>query len=196
MKKIIAVLCLMIFLGTAAYAQTAIAGMTYQVSVPMDNTKDFIDKASFVGFGVEGRRFIGDNFSLGLSFQWNTFREEVRDEGLPSTPEVNLNHNRDMSAYPLLLTTHAYLRPSEKFFPYVGIGVGTFRIHQRADATTQVWKRDSWHWGVAPEVGFIAKIGFDVGLTASLKYNYALKTSEAPAQSYVTVVVGFLWVHH
>ena len=196
MKKIATVLVLMIFLGSAAYAQTAIAGMTYQISVPTGNTKDFMDNISFVGFGVEGRRFFGENFSVGLSFQWNTFRKEVRDEGLPSRPEVSIDHNRDMASYPLLLTTHAYLRKSEKFIPYAGIGIGTFRIHQRADATTQVWKRDSWHWGVSPEVGFIAKLGFDIGLTASLKYNYAFKTSEAPAQTYVTIVAGFLWMHH
>ena len=83
MKKLTAVLVLMLLLGSAAYAQTALAGMSYQISVPMQNTKDFMEKASFVGFGVEGRRFFGDNFSLGLSFQWNTFRHEVRDKALP-----------------------------------------------------------------------------------------------------------------
>ena len=194
----------MLLLGSAAYAQTALAGMSYQISVPMQNTKDFMEKASFVGFGVEGRRFFGDNFSLGLSFQWNTFRHEVRDKALPrgngdtrsSDSEVIIDHNRDFSAYPFLLTAHGYLSKDAKFNPYLGVGVGTIRIHQRADATTQVWKQDSWHWGFAPEIGFIAQIGFDVALMANLKYVYALKTSEVDAQSYVSLVVGFLWVHH
>jgi opacity protein-like surface antigen len=206
MKRLTAVLILMIFLGSAAYAQTAFAGMTYQISVPTANTKDFMEKVSLVGFGVEGRRFFGDHFSLGLAFQWNTFRHEVRDKSLPVDPDARsggssvsgqvIEHNRDLSAYPFMLTAHGYLSKNEKFSPYVGLGVGTIRVHQRADATTQVWKRDSWHWGVAPEIGVIAKIGFDIALVANLKYNYALKTSNVEAQSYATFSVGFLWLHH
>lgn len=196
MKKLMAVLVLTLFLGTAANAQTALAGMSYQIAVPLQNTRDFMEKTSIVGFGVEGRRFFGDHFSLGLSFQWNTFRHEVRDKGLPSSSGEVINHNRDFSAYPLLLTAHGYLGKSEKFSPYFGIGLGTVRIHQRADATTQVWKQDSWHWGVVPEIGFLAKIGFDVGLMANLRYVYAMKSNKVDAQSYLSVVVGFLWVHN
>jgi len=196
MKKFSVVLALMLFLGSAAHAQIAIAGMTYQVSIPTGDTKDFMDKASFVGFGVDARRFFSRRFSLGISFQWNTFRNEIRDEGLPSRPEQTIEHNRDLSAYPLLLTAHGYLGKSEKFFPYLGVGIGTIRLHMRADATTQVWKQDSWHWGITPEVGFLYKIGFDIGLLASLKYNVALKTSKVDAQSFATISVGFLWVHN
>jgi len=183
MKKVLVVLALLMFVGSVAYAQTAIAGMTYQISIPTGNTKDFMEKASFVGFGVEGRRFFGEHFSLGVSFQWNTFRDEIRDEGLPSRPEQTINHNRDFSAYPFFLTAHGYLGNSEKFFPYLGLGFGTIRIHQRADATTQIWKQDSWHWGVAPEVGFIYKIGFDVGLMASLLSNLSLPPCVTQATS-------------
>ncbi len=201
MKKIAGILITLFVISGVSFGQAYIAGMNYQMSVPLGDAKDFVGKTSFVGFGFEGRKFLKPNFSLGFSLQWNSFREEVRGKGFPAVPEpygeagIAVDHNREIKAYPILVTAHYYPGKSETFLPYVGVGLGTMRAHWSAETPLDTFTLDEWLLGLVPEIGFIAKVGEDIGFMANLKYNYGFKSGDMPAQSYMTLSVGFLWLH-
>jgi opacity protein-like surface antigen len=202
MKKTLTVVALLLLAASLGFGQGYVGGFNYQVSFPLSNMKDFIGKTSWVGFGIEGRKFVKPSLSLGVSFQWNAFREEVRNKAFPGIPTpydeggVVIDHNRDTKAYPLLATAHFYLRNNDRYIPYAGVGIGAIRVHQSAETSLDTFSRDEWLLGLAPEIGFIARLGEDFGLLASIKYYHGFKSGEMPSQSFFTVGIGFLWVHY
>lgn len=189
MRKIAAVTVLLVVLGSFGFGQNYLGFFNYQSSFPQENTKDLIDKTSWLGFGVDARKFLTPSFSLGVSLQRNIFREEHQNESA-------IAYNKELNAYPLLLTAHIYLRKNETLIPYLGIGAGAYRIHFRRDTSLNVIKDGNWHFGYAPELGVVAKLSNYLGILFSVKYNYAYKSREADARSYWTFVFGFGWVQN
>ena len=49
----------------------------YMISIPLGDAKDFIEDASFRGFGFETGKFVNDNISIGFGISWNVFNENV-----------------------------------------------------------------------------------------------------------------------
>ncbi len=187
MKKLTGIMILLLLVTGLSYGQRAyIAGMSYMISSPTENTKEFIDKTSYLGFSLEGRKFLSDFFTLGVSFQWNSFFQDVTDP-IPATNTMN--------AYPLMATLHFYPTKDNKFIPYAGVGVGAVRVYQREERVLSITERDSWHFGLVPELGAIVRLGTDVGMMFNIKYLYAFESGEMPTQSFFSVSLGFLWLH-
>jgi opacity protein-like surface antigen len=189
MKKQAAIMIFLLLVTGLSYGQRAyVAGMSYLISSPTGNTKDFIDKTSYLGFCLEGRKFISDHFSLGASLQWNAFQEEEAGPALAK---------HTMNAYPLMAILHVYPVTNEKFIPYAGIGIGAVRIYQRVEKIMSIDEDDAWHFGLAPELGAIVRLGPDVGMLFNLKYIQAFESGEkVPTQSFFSVSLGFLWLHN
>jgi opacity protein-like surface antigen len=161
--------------------------MSYMISSPTGSTKDFIDKTSYVGFALEGRKFISDFFSLGASLQWNTFQEEEAGPALAK---------HSMNAYPLMVNLHLYPTSNNKFIPYAGIGLGALRVYQRVERVFDITEDYAWVFGVVPELGAIVRLGTDVGMLFNIKYVQSFETDKLSKQSYFSVGIGFLWLHN
>ena len=188
MKKLAGILIILLVLSGLSYGQRAyIAGMSYMISSPTDETKDFIDSTGYLGFALEGRKFITDFFSLGASLQWNTFQKEEAGPALAK---------HSMNAYPLMVNLHFYPTNNNKFIPYAGVGLGALRVYQRVERVFDITEEDAWLFGVVPELGAIVKVGPDVGLLFNIKYVQGFKSDKMPKQSYFSVGIGFLWLHN
>jgi len=188
MKKVAGLMLVMLLLTGLSYGQRAyIAGMSYMISSPTGNSKDFVDKTSYVGFSLEGRKFVSDHFSLGASLQWNAFEQEEAGPGLAK---------HTMNAYPLMATVHAYPTNNDKFIPYAGLGIGAVRVYQRKERVMSLDEQDAWLFGLAPELGAVVRLGTDVGMMFNIKYIQAFESKDKmPAQTYFSVSIGFLWLH-
>lgn len=188
MKKLAGLMILLLLLTGLSYGQRAyLAGMSYLISSPTGNTKDFIDKTSYLGFSLEGRKFLSNYVSLGAFLQWNAWEQEEAGPALAK---------HSMNAYPLMATVHAYPLNNDKFIPYAGIGVGGVRIYQRVERIFNLDENSAWHFGLAPELGAIVRLGSDVGMLLNIKYIQAFESGEKlPAQSFFSVSIGFLWLH-
>ena len=188
MKKVAGLMILMLLLTGLSYGQRAyVVGMSYMISSPTGNTKDFIDKTSYVGFSLEGRKFVSDHFSLGASLQWNAFEQEEAGPALAK---------HTMNAYPLMATVHLYPTKNDKFIPYAGLGIGAVRVYQRVERVMSLDEKDAWHFGLAPELGAVVRLGTDVGMLFNVKYIQAFESGDKlPAQSFFSVSIGFLWLH-
>ena len=72
----------LVLLGLASAGQAQFMGdsygaITYNMGLPMSDTKDFTDAYSWRGMGLEFRKFVKNTTSVGLSLGWNVFHDEV-----------------------------------------------------------------------------------------------------------------------
>ena len=188
-------LVILIFLLVLPLKAQQIFGLTYDISIPTNDTKEHVSNISLVGFGLDARQMTNEKVSFGVTFHWNSFKDdrlETVDTGEGSFIAID---DRSLESYPILLSSHFYFfGENDNFRPYIGTNVGTYFIIQRSnvDGIRRVYK--NWHLGLAPDIGFMIKFMQDVHLMLTLRYNYAAKTSSSPAQTYWSVVFGFVSV--
>ncbi len=87
---------------------------------------------------------------------------------------------RYINSIPLMLNAHYYIGGKrDQLRPYLGVNVGTYYITQRLDMGVYTLQNDNWHFGIAPEFGFLAEVSRGTYLTASGRYNYAFDSGDS-----------------
>jgi hypothetical protein len=181
-----------------AFAQDGYGGISWNIAVPTEDLKDFIDETSFRGFGIEFRSFVTKHISIGGVTGWN-----IMDQRLDGTFEIQNGaisgtQIRYLNSFPIMLTSHLHLgSPRSAIRPFVGIGVGTYYIVQRLEIGINMLEENNWHFGIAPEVGFLFPTDY-VSIMTSLKYNAAFTSGESiskesVAHSYWGINIGILF---
>jgi len=199
-----AVVFLLTILPLQGYSQDIITDVTYEMSFPASNLKDYTDNTSYRGIGIGVRRFVAPKISVGGFFGWNIFNEDTnklisldREE---FSADVSGRQFRYINAVPIFFSTHYYLGKSEKVMPFVGANVGTYYIRQRLELGVYSINEDNWHFGIAPEAGIIIPLGYDNGVIANFRYNYAFESGESisgESNSYTfwSLNVGVAYMH-
>lgn len=72
--------------------------------------------------------------------------------------------------------------------------MGTYYIERRLDIGLFSISRDSWHFGLAPELGASLPIGRKTHAFFSTAWNFAFESGSISTQSYVNFNVGFLFL--
>ncbi len=198
MRTILAVFLLLALCAGAVNADDAIGVVTYDVSVPLADMKDFIDKTSWRGFGLEGRWLVKPNITLGLMWHWNTFNQTT-DELLDiENGNVSGNQFRVLYGSPLMATAFWYPKSpldNPSFMPYLGLGVGAIWMKERLEIGIVALEESSWHFGVTPEVGVMVPVGYYTNFIAGARYNYAFESGDSPEYQWFTLSVGFAWTN-
>ena len=195
MKKIF-VIAAIILLPYLSNAQLSMFNINYSMSVPMGDSKEFIESTSFRGASFEGRAFIVDNFSVGGYIGWNVFDEVIRDaiydgNGL----DLHGTQFRFLNVIPMQVISHFYFGNFEGVTPYAGVGVGTTRSLQRSEIGLVAFSNNNWHLSFAPEVGVYIPVNYNVGLNVSARYDYAVKSNDS-TYSNLTFNVGFTFLDY
>ena len=184
MKKIyLSIIITLIF--SSSYAQLGnllsfnsggLISVQWDVSQPIGATKDFVGNTSLSGISIDYRHCYQNNFIIGGRTGWNGFYENRGltdvESGVTST-YTRLEHK--INAAPILFVVD-YMVPSNKFIPYVGIGIGGYFINSSiSSATMGTQNTNSFHFGVSPEVGItIPFIISNFGLNISSRYNFCI----------------------
>ncbi len=201
MKKSIIAIAMLVLIGSwsSASAQDNITMITYQPSVAVGDLEDFIGETSWIGWGLEGRRFRDptSKLTMGFSFAWHVFDERFTGTTDFDQGAVTGTQRRWVNSLPFLITGDYYLNRKSGFKPYVGVGAGAYYIVQRIDIG--VFKREvtNWHFGVEGEAGFQFPLGDIEGVVAA-RYNYAFAAGDAlygdPVDiTYVSAIVGLAY---
>ena len=169
--------------------------ITYNVTVPFANTRDFINKTSFRGGTFELREMMGDNsFSLGAAAGWHVFNEVEYSTFNEGNISITGKQYRTINSFPLLLTYHKYNgEDEEKLRTYYGGGLGMQRILTSLELGPFSSLNKQWHFALAPEAGLIYPISYRYSLLGSLKFNYAFKKSANPNTAYLSINAGILF---
>ncbi len=173
-------------------------GLSYSPALPGGGLSDFTDDFSFRGLNVSGLYLLNPNFSLGFSSGWNVFREA--SDGIVSEvikgPERNITLSakqfRFVNSLPILATANYHFQ-SEKFHPYLGLGVGTYYIERRLEMGLYAFREDNWHAGLAPMAGVAFPLGYGAFLHLGVQYNQAFAAQSTSAMSYTSFKIGFWW---
>ena len=185
MKKLTLVLVLILVLSGMSFGQKWLAGAYYKVSFPGGNTKSFIDKTSFMGGGVEVRRFMGEIWSLGVSVDYSYFKRDNAGEDGRET--------RTLKSLPVMATIHLYVQNNAAYMPFAGVRLGGFRISRTSESPAGTVSNDKWYLGFIPEVGAIFPLGNSVNLIGSFQFNYAAAEGINRDQAYYALTLGLSW---
>lgn len=188
MKKNILIIALTVATIVGANAQGGFWNFSYPMSVAIGETGEFVGKASFRGFGIDGRSFIRDNVSIGGFASWEVFDEIKRGE--PAQPILDDNGQTAgyrtgtpytyLNTIPLMVNSHYYLGNYGSVQAFFGVGVGTIYVDEREDIGLFTTQTKKWRFGVQPEVGVYIPFGLsNSGATVSLRYRYGTKAGDS-----------------
>ena len=178
-------------------AQGGLFSMTYDLSFPMGETRDIVSKTSWRGGTlVDGRAFLSDQISLGGSFGWHVFtsKEEGTFEAGNTTASGTLV--RTINAFPLMATGHYYFGSDIEPNPYIGLGIGTTSVTTQTDFGLFTDKTNAWEFAIAPQVGVLVPINYNVHGHVKLTYHHAFQAGDARfSTSYLSLGIGLAWYH-
>lgn len=196
-NRIFLTFALIISLSLSSFSQGGgIWNFTWDIGFPMGATSDFISKPSMRGFAIEGRGYVTNSILIGGRIAWNTYYENNGwvTENISETSVIYGYERRYLNILPLMLTGH-YEFGYGAVLPYVGFGVGTYYIESRDYMGVYYAQDKTWHFGVYPEVGIVIPFGSgNTGVNINAKYNYAAKTKDVDAQSWISLGVGFSYI--
>lgn len=183
MKKLfIIAICLF---GLSPFLKAQILNLNYQISLPMNQVKDFTDKTSFRGFDIEYHHFLGEHFSIGAAIGWNVYYQNKDNtsgnfmfKGNDNVYTITGNQYRYINTVPMLAIGRYYFTDNTTVVrPYVGLGIGTSWTEKRLEVGQFSSTISRWQFAMAPEVGMYIPVTDQVAFNVGARYNYATKAA-------------------
>ena len=146
--KVQVIFLLLIFVVSSSPAQQ-IFGLTYDISFPTRDTRQHVKEISIVGFGLDARQMMNEQTSFGVTFHWNSFKDNRLEQVSKNDGSFISIDDRSLESFPILLSTHFYFfGEADMIRPYLGTNVGTYFIIKRhsIDGMRRVDK--NWHLGI------------------------------------------------
>jgi hypothetical protein len=147
----------------------------WEIAGPIGDFGKYISDTSLRGFSFEGRSFIRDNISFGLSFSWNRFYQTYDLITMPITSGAASGPvYRYADMFGIRAIGHYYFMHGP-LQPYLGVGLGgvwDYAYQQVADLTAS---QSHFDFIGSPEVGLLYKAasgGTSVGLNVALRYTF------------------------
>jgi len=178
----------------ATHAQVGLGSVTWQVSGGLGDTGDFIDEISFIGFGLEGRSYVGKNWSVGVEFDWQVWDQQTDEPIEIEGGTLSGMQFRYINAFPMLATLHLYAGDIHDFRMYLGVGVGAYYIMKRLQIGLANLEDKDWFFGGGPEFGFLIPMD-EVHFLASARINYAVRnfSDTEDAEMWWTAKIGIAY---
>lgn len=178
----------------SAEAQTWWA-LTYQPAVPLSNTKDFTDNVAWRGIGVDFKRQVKPNLTVGLSAGWQVFDQQTDEVVSAFGVDLSGDQFRYVNSWPILANASYFFGTEGHARPYLAANVGTYIMEHRLEVGLYAIEETNWHFGFAPEAGIAIPVRPNVAAVLNSRYNYALAAGSVDDQSYVTFSLGLAWSH-
>lgn len=183
MKKILIIaICL---LGLSPFIKAQMLNLNYQIGLPLGDTKDYINKASFRGFDLEYHQFLGEKFSIGGALGWNVYYKEkdnatgdFKFSGNDAVYTMTGNQYRYINTVPMLAIGRYYFTDESSMIrPFVGLGVGTSWTEKRLELGQYSSTISRWQFSLAPEAGMYVPINDQFAFNFGVRYMYGTKAS-------------------
>ena len=190
-KLLIAISALLI--STSSFGQFFYSSLSYNISVPVGSTSDFISKVSFRGLSLVVGRYITDNLAGEVRYSWSTFYEAKDYATYPTddgSGDISGKQFRYINAFPLTGGLRYVWNPSSNFSPYIAGGLGGYKINERTDMGIYYSEDRLWRFGFYPEVGFDYDFSHNFGIVVYARYDYALKAKNSDPFSAIAFGIG------
>lgn len=183
MKKLLIIaVCLF---GLSPFLKAQMLNLNYQISVPMNQVKDFTDKASFRGFDIEYHQFMGERFSVGAAIGWNVYYKNKDNatgnfmfQGNDNVYTITGNQYRYINTVPMLAIGRYYFTDANSMIrPYAGLGIGTSWTEKRLEVGQFASTVSRWQFAMAPEVGMYIPVTDQLAFNVGARYTYGTKAA-------------------
>ena len=123
-----------LFISAQIFAQDDHFGMSWDVTVPLGETSDYVGETSWLGFTMQWRKFMTDNVSVGISFGWSVLdQRSFETQSFKFTPDggrVDVSINVKQIPTPGLSPASRRVRPSQEgevisLSPYKGRSISS-----------------------------------------------------------------------
>jgi hypothetical protein len=172
--------------------------LTYDISIPVGDTADFISEIGWRGIGIEGRWFVTDNFNPGFVLGWQNMYEKFTDATTQvDNATISGTQVRYLDFIPILVgANYHFFDRSYRIRPYVGVKGGVYWVKQRVEiGFVDVIINKNWHLGAAPEAGFTFLTGStDIYGFVSGDFTYVLGREDSIDYTYWGVSLGLVYV--
>lgn len=199
-NQILLVFAIVTLMFTTGYSQgQQFSSLTYSVSIPTGDTKEFIDEVSWRGLGFDYRYMFKRNLSVGFSTGWNLLYQDNRELTQLTDPPgaIYSKQYKLISSIPVMASIHYYFGKRRSIRPYVGVSAGGFIMRQYLEISLFLWENNEWQWGMAPEAGVLIPVDRDMSIIVNGKYNYAFTGESVMGTSinnaYWGINVGVAW---
>jgi hypothetical protein len=178
MRKILLVLIFLVVSMPAVFARDYTTTITYNMGIPTMETANFVSEFSWLGFGIEGRRFVEENISVGFAFHWNVFSE--RKSGTKTFPQGAFTGTSIgyINAFPMMLSIDYYTGNDREARAFFGLQAGTQYIDQRLEVGVLAFNTYNWHLALTPEFGFMFPVDRNTNFFTSIRYNYCFDSGD------------------
>ncbi len=183
MKKLfIIAICLF---GLSPFLKAQMLNLNYQISLPMNQVKDFTDNASFRGFDLEYHHFLREHFSVGAVIGWNVYYQDKKHtsgnftfSGNDNIYTITGNQYRYINTVPMLAVGRYYFTDNTTAVrPFFGVGIGSSWTEKHLEVGQFSSTISRWQFAVAPELGMYIPVNDQFGFNAGVRYNYATKAA-------------------
>ncbi len=194
-KYILAGLLMMLALDANSQMVDYYSSVNYSMGIPLGSTADYISNPSFRGFSFEFGRFLSDDLSIGFMVAWNVFNESF-DTDTYELENIRLTGKRYnyINAFPIMASGRYHLRPGAALRPYVGAGMGAYIINKKTDFGLYSEENKNWHFGLYPELGFIAQMSNELFFNIGAKLNQAFK-SGGDSHTWISIQAGVSFIY-
>jgi len=177
--KFLKLTILTLALGATALSQDLFTGVSWDVGIPMGTTHDFVEKTSYAGFSFEGKRFLDEDATVGMSIGWNHFSELTNKTIVLQNGAVSGTQVRYANVIPILINANYFLGDrGDDMRLFMGMNIGTYHIWQELDIGIYAFTDNLWHFGLAPEAGIWYELDRNLFLLATVRYNYAFASGD------------------
>ena len=194
MKKIFFVFLLTgIITATQVKAQESLFSMQYSMGFATGDLKEFNESASFRGMSFEYRYMMKPNIGVGFETGYNLFYDNLDyatyTKGTESLSGLQYRYTH---AVPVLAAFDYYLKPDNKFNPFIGLGIGTTYSFRDLDMGMFTMESDVWQFALRPEIGGIISTQFS-DIIIGAKYFSNFKANDTEGQSYFALNIGLVF---
>ena len=171
--------------------------LNWNIIIPEGDTAEFIKDTSYRGISLEGRKWQGDNLTVGFMFGWNVMNQKLNTTqsltGPNSAADVTGTQYRYINTFPVMAGMHMYLGSWGTTRIFAGAMGGGYVVERRTELGLYAIESQKWQWGVAPEIGILLPFESSVGFV-SARYNYAFENGDDhPEHTYWSAQIGLGW---
>jgi outer membrane protein W len=186
MKRYIATMLTVLLIARGASAQEKFFYVSLDVNKPLSNTS-WVGDVSSRGLKAGYRAFINERFSAGLDITSTTF-DQYQPTITVQTENgaVTSDYFKYIYSYSVTASGQYYFKAgdSERFFPYVGLGLGANNNEYVLYYNIYTDSERKWGFLARPEAGILVKLSKrgSIGAIAALHYDYS--TNKSPMFEY------------
>ena len=195
--KVLRILALVLALSASvarADIPPSFVGLSYQFSVPIGETYNFVPQVGWRGIGLDIASFVREDLAVGLAFGWNVFAINTTSTITYKGTQISGNQDRALNFWPTLVNVRWFpkISANKATQPYIGFNIGGYITEQYLAIGLTANQSTHYLFGMAPEIGvfFQNPLG---AVFVNARYNMAFSGGGVPFQQFLSFNLGYAW---